>query len=490
MRHATGEGTGVVNEFEFEFDGGRRSGGRSGWPERGRGAAVWVPALALALCALAVGSPVSAQERADTALPMGVELKLVYETQYRPRLAVQPFTGPGAGAATEQVHRIVQRDLDYSDRFDMLTRIPESMRAGAADYRAWNDLGVVYLVTGGIEEAPAGYRLRLALHDVVYGTVKEIQVFRLPPTDDPDFRLAVHAAADEVVRWATGEPGIAATRIALTLLRNDGTHELMTVDSDGENLRRLHKEQSIYSPAWSPDGTRIAYAQTDYASDQRIVERDLRTGQVRVLSERDLGAQTPTYSPDGKKVAMGLWIDNGMEIHDYDVERYCCLRRLSRRPRIDMHPSYSPDGRRIVFQSDRLGNPHIFIMPANGGDAELLTPFERGGGAFYFGPSWSPKGPRIVFTGRSRGVNQVMYADVNRPGAPVQQVTSQGRSEDPSWAPDGRHIVFSGVRDDGMGLYVIDLVTGRIRPLVTGGRYRMPDWSPVQMRAAALTDGP
>jgi Tol biopolymer transport system component len=92
----------------------------------------------------------------------------------------------------------------------------------------------------------------------------------------------------------------------------------------------------------------------------------------------------------------------------------------------------------------------------------------------------APKGSQIVFHGRSRGgIFQIMVADANRPGTPVQQITSEGRSEDPAWAPDGRHVVFSGVRDDGMGLYVIDVVTGRIRPLVTGGRFRMPDWSPV-----------
>jgi TolB protein len=96
-----------------------------------------------------------------------------------------------------------------------------------------------------------------------------------------------------------------------------------------------------------------------------------------------------------------------------------------------------------------------------------------------------------VFHGRSRGgVFQIMVAEANRPGGPVQQITSEGRSEDPSWAPDGRHIVFSGVREDGMGLYVIDLVTGRIRPLVTGGRFRMPDWSPSQLNASTLTAAP
>jgi TolB protein len=469
-------------------------GGSRRWAHRATVAAGRVLLMAFAL---AMGLPgavlaprsVAAQDPQQD-LPKGVQLKLVYETRYRDRLAVQPFTGQGTGQAVEEIHRIIQRDLDYSDRFEMMFDLPERMRQGPPDYGALNSLGMVYLVTGSVEPNEGGYGLRMALHDVVYGSVKEIRLFALPALNAPGFRMAVHAAADEVVRWATGEPGIAATRIVLTRLNRDGRHELLMVDADGENLTSLHVEESIYSPTWSPDGARIAYGETNYVDSDRIIERDVTSGRTRTLTERGLPAQTPSYSPDGGRLAMGLWIDGGMELHDFDVRQYCCLRRLSRNSKIDMHPSYSADGRRVVFQSDRLGNPHIFVMDAQGGSATLITPFESGQSSFYFGPEWSPTSSQIVFSGRSRGVNQVMFANADRPGGAVQQITAEGRSEDPSWAPDGRHIVFSGVRDDGMGLYVIDLVTGRIRPLVTGGRYRMPDWSPVLEQASSLTVTP
>ncbi len=462
-----------------------RSAARWGWERAG------LVGLTVGLLALAM-APVGARgQRPDTAMPKGVQLKLTYETRYRPRLAVPAFTGADAVAVAEDVHRIVERDLDYSDRFQMMFTIPERLQENPGNYGAWNSLNVVYLVTGSIERGEGGvWGLRLALHDVVYGAVKELRLFQLPPVDDPGFRMAVHAVSDEVVRWATGEAGMAASRIALTYQLRDQTYELLLVDSDGENVQRLQSASMLYSPAWSPDGSRLAYSAGDYTGRYRIVERNLTTGATRTITERGNLAQTPSYSPDGTHLAMALWLDRGMEIQDYDLQRNCCLRRLSRRSSIDMHPSYSPDGRQMVFQSDRLGAPHIFTMPADGGDAVLITPFERGGPGFYTSAEWSPKNSQLVFQGRSRGgVNQVMVADARRPGGPVQQITSEGRSEDPSWAPDGRHIVFSGVREDGMGLYVIDLTTGRIRPLVTGGRYRMPSWSPVLRQASALTAG-
>jgi TolB protein len=448
----------------------------------------------VALLAAALMLPVGAGAQ-DPDLPRGVQLKLVYETQFRPRLAVQPFTATGSPAAgasgaavADEVHRIVQRNMDYSNRFDMLFNIPERLRTGT-EYGPWNALNVVYLVTGSLEaRAEGGFGLRLALHDVVYGSIKEIRQFTLPAMDHRDFRLAVHAASDELVRWATGERGIAATRIAMSRQLGDGTYELLVVDSDGENLRRIHAAEMIYSPAWSPDGTRLAYNEANETGHHRVVERELATGRVRVIAQREGPAQTPTYSPDGRTMVLALWEGNGrMDLYEYDLAQGCCLRRISQRSRIDMNPSFSPDGRRLVFQSDRLGNPHIFTMPAAGGEAALLTPFEPGGPGYFTSPAWSPTGSQVTFHGRSRGgVFQVMVADANRPGAPVQQITSAGRSEDPAWAPDGRHIVFSGVRDDGMGLYIIDVVTGRIRPLVTGGRFRMPDWSPALDDARVL----
>jgi TolB protein len=133
--------------------------------------------------------------------------------------------------------------------------------------------------------------------------------------------------------------------------------------------------------------------------------------------------------------------------------------------------------------SDRLGQPHIYVMPADGGEAQLISPYAYGEPGYYTSPAWAPEGSLIAFHGRSRGQFQLMVADAAKPGTPVQQITQEGVSEDPSWAPDGRHLVFSGVRGGAMGIYVVDIATGRTRPLVVGGRMRLPDWSPTLEKA-------
>ncbi|MEJ2184903.1 MAG: hypothetical protein P8Z36_03100 [Gemmatimonadota bacterium] len=451
--------------------------------------------LALAMVAgWSVARPARAQEQDTTRIPTGVQLGLVYETSYRPSLAVRPFSttdSTGLADVADQVFTIVRRDLDYSDRFDMHFDIPPALAQGPVDYGAWNDLNVVYLLTGGLEPAEGGGTvMRLTLHDVVYSTIKEMSSFHLPAVGDPGFRMAVHAASDQVVRWATGSPGIAASRILFTVQnpKDRTSREILIVDSDGENLQPVVTSQTeVQSPAWSPDGAHMAF--TERAPDGwRLEERDMRTGRIRMIGAQSTLYLTPTYSPDGTHLVFGMWQGGNSDLYEYDISRYCCMRQLTHSTRVDMYPSFSPDGKQLAFMSDRLGPPGIFIMPADGGEPTALSPFVYGEPGFYTSPDWSPTNSYVAFHGRSIGGRfQIMVADASRPGETVQQLTSGGRNEDPSWGPDGRHLVFSGMRGTGVGLYVIDSVTGRIRPLVLGRRYRVPAWSGSLLQASALT---
>jgi TolB protein len=439
---------------------------------------------------LVLAAPLEAQQQDTSRIPTGVRLGMIYQPLKRPTLAVRPFSGEAERAAlAEQVGEIVRRDLDYSDRFEIF-ETPPQLRTGPVEYATWNNLGVVYVVTGSLEPLENGHLLRLALHDVVYGTVRQIQAFALPEAGDENFRLAVHAAADEVVRWATGQPGMAASRIVFVRRGRDGGSELMVVDSDGENLRRIASgSRAMMSPVWSPDGSRIAYSVEQDDASWHLVERVLATGEVRTISSRAVISMTPAYSPDGRRLAFAVTGDrSNAEIYDYDVQQRCCLRLVRGGPGEDISPTYSPDGRRLAFMSDRLGQPHIYVMSAEGGEATLLSPYVYGEVGYYTSPDWSPESSLVAFHGRSRGGRfQLMIADAAKPGSTVQQITEEGTSEDPSWAPDGRHIVFKGVRSTGYGLYVIDTATGRTRPLVLGSDARVPDWSPALLRASALT---
>ncbi len=447
----------------------------------------WAASVALTvpvvlLVHVALTSPVAAQQ---DSIP-GVTLGLLYEAEFQPALAVQPFLGRlGGEASASRVEAIIARDLRYSDRFEVMDSLPASLVADEIDYQLWDQLGAVWLVSGSLEGAGSGFVLVLELHDVVYGEVHERDRFPVPDPRDDDFRLAVHIAADAIIEWIYNEPGMAASRIAFSRRTEEGNQDLYVIDSDGENFRRLTNYDNLtMSPSWSADGTRIAYSSRKGTTElPRLYELDLETlGEKRLDAGRSGDHQTPVYSPNGRDVAFSIMGGNRSGIFTYDWARECCLTHVSGGRWDDISPTYSPDGRWIAFNSNRLGTPfpQIYVMPSTGGEADLVSPYLHGQEGYYTSPDWAPVGDHVAFHGRvgRRGRYNILVADVSDRGRRLRQLTWEGNNEDPSWAPDGRHLVFVGRRDWGTGLMVVDTATGTYRMLLRGIDVRVPDWSP------------
>lgn len=422
-----------------------------------------------AACALLLLVAASALSAAPAAAQdsVVVRLRAQYETQRSPGFVVLPIAG-GAGA---EIGAILRRDLQFSDRFEMAE--PTGYRAGQPlDLEAWSQRGADWVLEGSL----SGGTLRLALYDAVYGQKKGEGTFAIPAPSSRGFRMAVHAASDAVVRWATGEPGMAASRIAY-VVQGRGSKEIYLVDSDGENATRVTSDGTIaLSPAWSPDGGRIAY--TSFRSGAPLLyERTLATGADRVLSDRAGINITPSYAPDGRTVAFGTTVGGHTEIATVGPEG---LRQQTRgRGYENLSPTWSPDGRRLAFVSDRLGQPQIYVMSL-GGEPRLIS--EYGSRGYSTSPDWSPAGPVITYHTRVNGRMQVVAVDAD--GGRPRVLTDRNTNEDPSWAPDGRHIVFASPDRDGGGLFVLDTVTGRVRTLLRGRGFGLPDWSPPLVRAS------
>jgi TolB protein len=432
-----------------------------------------IPAvLALALLA----QPLGAQE--------GVRLGLLYQAEYQPGLVVLPFASAGGtDRLAGPIHAIIRQDLDFSDRFELREGAAGTRPGEPVNLTLWKDRGADWVLEGALTAGTAGgATLRLVLHDAVYGQIRQQASFPIPPQGDASFRMAVHAAADEVVRWATGEPGSAASRIAFVLQGRGGSKEIYTVDSDGENVQRLTNDGSLaLSPTWSPDGQRMAF--TSFRTGIPILwERDLRTGRDRVISDRDGVNITPAYSPDGRRIAFATSVAGNTEVATYDRERNCCLEQQTRGRRSDsLSPSFSPDGRQITFVSNRLGEPHIYVMSL-GGEARVISDYAYGARGYNTSPEWSPRGAFVVYSSRVNGIPQLMLADLDR--GTRRLLTNDGQNEDPSWAANGRHVVFASRDREGGGLFVLDTVSGRVRPLLRGAGYGLPAWSPVLHRAS------
>ncbi len=437
----------------------------------------------LATLVLAAASSLAAQDTTKT-IDQGVRVGITYTPGVRPGLVVIP--GPGL----DSLRAIVQRDLDFSDRFEMLKLPPtaglpsDAFRPGLAppplNYQLYRTLGAGYAVE--LAAGMGGTLIRL--HDVGAGKVLHEATMPFPDQADPGFRLAAHRLSDEVVRWITSTPGIASSRLALVIDRR-----VWRIDSDGGDITPLTGAgEEALSPAWAPDGRKLAF--TLFAGGRgSIVLLDLSGGpRATVPSTNSYLNLTPMFSPDGHTLAFARSSEEGTDIYTADVVQMCCVQRLTvGRYADNLNPTYAPDGRRLAFVSTRAGLPQIYAMASDGTDQELLAPFDYGVTGSSNAPEWSPDGARVVFHREVDRSPQLFLLDVA--GGRVRQLTSAGRNEDPTWAPDGRHLAFVSDRSGRRQLWVIDVESGRIRQLNTSGNARLPAWSR-RLAGASLTTNP
>ena len=437
--------------------------------------------------ALSVYPSVRLLSQDTSAIDKGVRIGIIYRPGVRPGLVVLP----GGARALDSVRAIVARDLEYSDRFEMITMpgedsihvstppparpgpVKPGTRAGpsllALNYPLYQALGVDFAV----QTTLAGDTTVAAVFDIAAGAMRRAIRAKLPPLVDRGFRLAVHRLSDQILQAMLGVPGIAATKV---LFVSGG--RLFMIDQDGAGLRQISSsDRQAMSPAWSADGRHFAYMEF-YEGHGQLFVQDLATGKrVSVVTTGSALDFTPAFSPDGKTLAFSRAIEEGTDIYTVNVRDNCCLQRLTvGRFADNLSPTYSPDGQRIAFVSTRAGLPQIYVMAADGTDQQLFAPFDYGVTGASNAPEWSPDGQSVAFHRDVGGTLQVFVLDVRTRA--VRQLTSVGRNEDPTWAPDSRHLAFISDRTGYRQLWIIDLETGRIRPLLQQSGARLPSWSP------------
>src|SRR5918998_5971442 len=368
-----------------------------------------------------------------TRVDEGVRVGVDYTPGTRPGLVALP------GSGLDSARALIRRDLDYSDRFEMITvgdqvagtATGTSPQSGPVNYELYKGMGAELAVE--LSQATGGVTVRL--HDLNAARLRNQQTISLPT--GTDFRLEVHRLADEITRWASGTAGAAASRM---LFVSNG--RVYRADSDGHDMAALTPAgQTALSPAWAPDAQRIAFTQLGEGRGGIVVQTLSNAASFVAPGSQTALNITPAFSPDGRTLAFAHSDERGTDIYTANVTERCCAQRLTvGRYADNLSPTFSPDGRRIAFVSTRSGPPQIYVMAANGTDQELLAPFDYGVTGASNAPEWSPDGARVVFHREVSRSPQLFLVDIL--GRRVGQLTSSGRNEDPTWAPDGRHVAF------------------------------------------------
>ena len=422
--------------------------------------------VTIMFCAIAL--PVIARAQDTTSVP-GVRLGLNYAPGTKPGVIVLPVNDE---YGDDSLRTIVQRDLDYSDRMNVIDLDEATLRGlqpplgGKINFALFAKFGAALLV----RMTPTTQGLHVAAYDVAKGEVLQSDHF-LFDRRDRDWRFALHGVSDQIEQWAFGKRGIAQTRIAYV---ENGT--LHIVDSDGAETRRITTGRGALSPAWSPSGGSVVYTVLGNSGTQ-VEELDVRSGRTRRISQIRAGLNiTPVYQPGGNAILYAQGTGNGTDLVLASLDSGNVHKITAGRGTDNTSPSYSPDGRQIAFISGKSGNPQVYIMDADGSNVQLLTPYRAGVRSYRASPDWSPDGRAVAYE-QQNGNFQIWMIDV-RDRVP-KQLTSEGENEDPSWAPDGRHIVFTSSRSGEKQLWILDAESGRARQLTHNKGARLAAWSPV-----------
>jgi TolB protein len=286
-------------------------------------------------------------------------------------------------------------------------------------------------------------------------------------------RLTAHKIADVIYQKLTGDAGVFATRITY-VVKKGSRYELQVADADGFGAQTvLASNEPIISPAWSPDGTRLAYVSFERKKPIVYVQ-SLTTGNRQTVANFWGSNSAPAWSRDGRRLAVTLTKDGGSQLYLINADGSGSPTRLTHSSAIDTEANFSPDGQSVIFTSDRGGSPQIYRVSTAGGSPQRLT-FE---GSYNVSPRYSPDGKSFTFIQRSGSRFNVAVQDFAL--GQVQVLTDDGIDESPSFAPNGKMILYASVVR-GRGILAAVSSDGRVKQRFTedAGDVREPSWGPL-----------
>lgn len=420
-------------------------------------------------------------------------------------IAVPAFSGDlnNDAGESQSLSDIIAQDLKLSGRFSPVgaSFLPRGSMATLAGYPAkeWQQKKIENVVIGEVKNTNGRYQVNFELLDV-FGHTDEVAP-GVASSDNPnvstqsaptklmskvfydvapkDLRALGHHISDLIFEKLTGIKGVFSTKIAYVLVKSVGDgrkkeYTLEVADIDGFNAKPLVRSlEPIMSPAWSPDGKKIAYVSFERKRSQ-IYVLEVFTGRREKITQFPGINGAPSWSPNGQQLALVLSKDGNPAIYTVDLSSHT-LKRLTQGYGIDTEPHWDPRGGNLFFTSNRGGGPQIYKVSTDGTGKIMRVTFK---GDYNARPSITSDGQYLIMQHKgSDGIFKI--AKQHLQSGELTVLTQSGGDESPSLSPNGDMILY-GTRSRGQSaLGLVSLAgRGRLRLPAREGMVQEPAWSP------------
>jgi TolB protein len=365
--------------------------------------------------------------------------------------------------------------------------IPVAPTAETLPVERWRQIGADFVVLGTLQRSGDTVGVRLSLVPIRDESGGQAFAYEYGNCRTESARACAHAIADHMHKELRDLDGVAQTKLAFVSDRDaqrvrtrpipeSGTSkEVYMSDYDGANQRAVTANRSLTGfPTWGPDARTLAYMLWPAAAPSNIVINTLDGRPVQPLLPSDgYTYQVPAWSPDGTRIAFASNRSGNSDIWVANRDG-SGMRQITNHPEIDTSPTWSPNGVQLAFVSGRSGGKQIYIVNSDGTGLQKLT----SSAGDHDRPTWS-KQDFIAFTSGSFPGHDISLYEVST-GRITVLTDGLGDNQSPAVSPTGRHVAFSTTRWGREQIAVINRRGQGLRRITTVGANQSPSWSGIR----------
>jgi TolB protein len=394
--------------------------------------------------------------------------------------------------AAKTIGEVLFDDIAYEKEFYMIPRdimrtVPVPASAEQVSLERWKEIGADGVVVGTVRRSGDGVVVEVRLMQPSSGRMALGKQYSGSAKSLADGgRMYAHTFADELHKQQRALRGIARTKLAYSSDRDAGQVKgpvaprsisaIYMADYDGANEKRVTFNRALeISPVWSPDARSIAYTSYRDGFPDILISRiyEGKPPERPVKGGRNARNYLPAWSHDGTRLAfMSARGDEGnTEIYVANADG-SAERRITNHPMADSTPTWAPSGNQLAFVSDRTGSPQIYIVNVDGTELKRISTE-----SYCDRPTWSPAPlNEIAYTCRGGGGYQIMLFDfASGTSKPISD--GIGSNESPAFSPNGRHIAFTSDRTGRPQIYTMHRDGTGLRQITRAGSNKYPNWS-------------